>query len=151
MLWRGGRSIGHCRGYPCEMQSGFHESVGTHRPYVAHSIGSKSCELERHFAICLNRGKPDSFGFGTSATGVTMSRTGPKRAHMTDDRSSDPRCDACQAVLPRSGAMCTVCDGDALFEGAPRTAPPIATPFERHDDILGRTAGAQHGFRVMSA
>jgi hypothetical protein len=36
------------------------------------------------------------------------------------------RCPDCDNVLPAPGAICHVCDVEAHFEGALRTAPPIA-------------------------
>ena len=61
---------------------------------------------------------------------------------MTIDEMTEPRCSNCEHVLPRAGAICHVCDVDAHFEGALRTAPPILStlhlgqPLDHH---LGRS------------
>jgi hypothetical protein len=47
---------------------------------------------------------------------------------MTYDRLEEPRCSTCECVLLAPGAICHVCDVEAHFEGATRTAPPILTP-----------------------
>jgi len=44
---------------------------------------------------------------------------------MTRNDVIQPRCSACDHVLPSPGAICHVCDVEGHFEGAIRTAPPI--------------------------
>ena len=51
-----------------------------------------------------------------------------RKATMTTDHRTDPRCSSCENVLVRPGATCHVCDHDMHFEGAVRTSPPLAMP-----------------------
>jgi hypothetical protein len=65
---------------------------------------------------------------------------GDNRVMTTDP--TDARCAACDNVLPRAGAICHACDVERHFEGAPRTAPPIATPLSRRAGALPERTSA---------
>lgn len=57
---------------------------------------------------------------------------------MTTDELTEPRCAGCDHVLPRAGAICHVCDVDAHFEGALRTAPPILSMLDLGLPLVAR-------------